>query len=153
MPRRIYTLSGTVAASSAKILVQVRAGVSNAFEVIRATVVAVNATSSDQARVQLVRLTASATVTPVSPRRLNSNDATCSSPGATNGNGINASTSGTEGDVLISEGFNVLAPWVWIPSCDEEKIILPPFGHLALKLDKATSGSLSYAAQVYFAEL
>ena len=64
---------------------------------------------------------------------------------------LDASGEGTPGDVLIVEGFNVLAGWTWLPT-PEERIWVPPAGFLLLKSDLAIS-SVTLACGITFREV
>lgn len=151
MSKRTYVVTmDAVAQTATKILAQIVAGASNPLEIIKATITQEDITTSDQSSAQILRMTAAATVTAFTPVKFNSNDSAAST---TTGTGTNASTAGTEGDILVSEGFNLLTGFMWTPSFDEERIIVPASGIVALKLNTAPASSTTFSAQFLFAEL
>lgn len=150
MYRGVYSAKINLAAfTGAKTALQIKAGANNPVEILRVSVSQKGSTTSEQIQIQLLRKTAAATVTSLTPLKLN--------PGApaagtdTTATGSNASAEGTDGDVLIQEGFNILNGFLYLP-VPEERILIPANGIFAVKFpDTVTSGT--YNVEVIFGEL
>jgi len=97
------------------------------LELTRAWCDNVSSTTSAVARIRLLRKTATVTGT-ASPPSARALDAS-----ATSGVTVKwkATAEGTNGDILISAGFNVLNGWLYLP-VPTELIIVPPSGMIAL---------------------
>jgi len=64
----------------------------------------------------------------------------------------NNTTQSTEGTILRSECFNILAGYVWQPT-PEERIYLSPSGRLIIELQTAPNDSLTMSGTVIFEEI
>src|SRR5260221_503488 len=119
--------------STAITILQIQAGATSPIELIRASLSQRGSTTSAQERVQIVRKTAGATVTPLVPLPMNApRDPGSSAISSTTGTGRTGTGEGTDGDVLVDDGFNVLNGWLWLPT-PEERISVPASGWIALK--------------------
>jgi len=152
--RGIYVVNMTaVAVTGAISLIQIKAGANCSIEIIRASVSQSNLVSSALQRVQLLRKTATATVTSFTPLIMATNDAAAQSAGGTSATGTNASAEGTDGDILVNEMFNVLnGMWLYLPVPEERPQIIPA-GFIALKLPTAPASSMTTTAQIVFREI
>lgn len=89
-------------------------------------------TTSAAATIELIRKTATATLTnTLTPVALSENDP---APSAT-AKSV-ATAEGTDGNILIREAFNVLNGWLYLP-VPEERIVVKAGGILALKFPSA----------------
>lgn len=125
--------AGVVIATAITIL-QIKAGAA-ALELLKVVLGQGLSETSTQEQVQILRKTAAATVTSFTPRKLNAGDASALCVGGTAATGYTATAEGTDGEVLVDEAFNVLAPWIWVPA--KERIIVPQGGILAIKFPVA----------------
>jgi hypothetical protein len=131
--RGVYTVKIKISAvTTAKTLIQIKAGTASALEILRAWLTQSNVTVDDNAEALILRKTAAATVTSATPVLHDPSDQAAKAVGGTTATGTNASTEGTDGDELIHEGFSILAGWTWLPT-PEERIIVPQAGFIALK--------------------
>lgn len=133
-PVYILTNNG-VSISTAISALQWKAGTNGAIEVLRAALTQGASTTSAATRAGLIRKTAAATVTagvagttllkqnPVNP----TSDASL----GTTATGITASGEGTNGELSIQRGMNVLNGMEWLPT-PEERLLAPQGGFLAL---------------------
>jgi len=122
---RVYVINDSRAVSTAITILQLKA-VNCAVEVIRAWVNQESSTVSAQTAIQLSRKTGTAaTVTSLTPLLLEPSVGAALSVGGTAATGRTATSEGTDGDVLIREGFNVLNGWLYLP-VPEERIVLSP---------------------------
>lgn len=62
---------------------------------------------------------------------------------------VNNTTQSTEGVILRSETFNVLAGYVWQPT-PEERIVIAPSGRLIIELQTAPADSLTMSGTAVF---
>lgn len=149
----LYVVTTTIASVSAiKTLVQIKAGSSRPLEIVRAWVNQYSTTASAQHRVQLVRKTATATVTSFTPLKLDADAPAADAVGGTSATGVDASAEGTDGDVLYEDAFNQLSGWLYLP-VPEERIRVSVGGFLGLKLPVAPAAAISIACGVVFREL
>jgi len=152
----VYSLTnnGVVIATAISAL-QLLAGANGPVEVLRCAVTQSSTTTSAQVVAGLIRKTAAATVTaavagttllkgnPVAP----TTNATLS----TSGTGITASAEGTNGELSVQRGFNILNGWEWLPT-PEERILAPQAGILAVTFLAAPT-SATYNVELRFREL
>jgi hypothetical protein len=124
-----------VVISTAITLLQIKAGAA-ALEVIRAVLTQGLSETSTQEQVQLLRKTAAATVTSFTPRKTNPGNPSSLAVGGTAATGYTGSAEGTDGEVLIDEGFNILNGWLWTPVRPGE-IWVPQGGIIAMKFPVA----------------
>lgn len=130
--------------STAITILQVTAAATHSLRIHRAWVTSTSTTSAGQ-RIQLLRKSATATVTAVTPLPLGNYLAVTSSAGR------NASAEGTDGNILIADNFNVVNGWLYLP-VPEERIIVPPSGIIALKFPAAPT-SATFTAGFIFEEI
>lgn len=115
------------------------------LEILRAWCSQSSSAASAQARLQILRKTATVTgaATPPTPRPM--------LPGyAASGMTVKwlATAEGTDGVILHDEGFNLINGFLWVP-VPEERIWVPPSGIIALKFPAApTSATWSFGFKV-----
>lgn len=122
--------------STAKTLVQIKAGSLRAVCLVRGWLAQSTSTSSGQLRIQLNRKTTAATVTSFTPIKLAPGAGAADAVGGTSATGTNATSEGTDGEILLPDVCNVLTGWLWVPT-PEDRIIVPAGGIVALKLPSA----------------
>jgi len=127
----IVKFSGTV--TTAKTLLQVKVGAAISMELLYASITNKSNDASDSSSVEILRKTVAATVTSQTPLLTTVGDQAAKSVGGTAATGDTATAEGTNGDILVDEGFNVLNGWVWMPT-PETLIEVPAAGLLALKI-------------------
>jgi|SRR5581483_3961603 len=136
----IYTLRNHATVSTAISVLQAKAGANNGFEIVRASVTQYGSTTSAQEEIEIVRKSGAATVTAAvagtSLMSRDPNQATASLSLGTSATGVTATAEGTDSDVIIREGFNVLNGWLYLPT-PEERPYVPPAGIIALKFPTA----------------
>ncbi len=140
-----------VTISTAITVIQIKAGASNPLELIRAHISQKGSATSIQEGIQIVRKSAAATVTSFTPLKLDPSWQAAGAVGGTAATGITATAEGTDTDVLIQEGFNVLSGWTWLAT-PEERILVPVSGIIALKF-AAAPASQTWNAYMVFREL
>jgi hypothetical protein len=59
----------------------------------------------------------------------------------------------TAGNILVREGFNAAAGWVWTPFDESDALVIAPSGRLVLHLDTAPSESMNFSAGFTFYEI
>lgn len=132
----VYTLRQSSTVSTAITLLQLKAGANNGFVIIRASLTQYGSTTSVQETISIVRKSVAATVTAaIAGTTLlfrDPNQATASLSLGTSATGVTGASEGTDGDVPLQEGFNVLNGWLYIP-VPEERLYVPPGGIIALK--------------------
>ena len=148
---RLYVVNNlNVTISTAITIIQIKAGASNPLWLVRAKLSQKGSTTSAQERVQILRKTAAATVTSATPLLFDGDDVAAKAAGGTSATGITATGEGTDGDVLVDQGFNVLNGFEWIAT-PMEMIKVPVSGFIALKFPAAPA-SQSWSAQMFFVE-
>lgn len=140
--------AGVVIATAITIL-QVKAGAA-ALELVRAVLTQGLSETSTMEQVQILRKTAAATVTSFTPRKTSPADPTALAVGGTAATGYTGSAEGTDGEVLLDEGFNILNGWLWTPVKAGE-IWVPQGGILAMKFPVAP-GSATWRASLHVQE-
>lgn len=150
----ILTNNG-VSISTAITALQLKAGTNGPIEILRCSLTQSTSTTSAQVQAGLIRKSAAATVTtavagthllkgnPINP----TSDASL----GTAATGVTASAEGTNGELSIVRGFNVLNGWEWLPT-PEERIFVPQGGIVALTFLNAPA-SATWVAQIHFREL
>lgn len=121
--------------------------------VMRAQVTQNGSATSAQLGAQLCRMSAAATVTAAVAGdfvKLDPGDAAISAQVGTSLSGYNASTAGTQGDILHEEGWNTLNGFFWTP-VPEERITIPGGGIFALFL-QGTVPAGTYICELVLAE-
>jgi len=149
-PVYILTNNG-VSISTAISALQWKPGTNGPIEVLRAALTQATSTTSTQVAAGLIRKSAAATVTlgvagthllkqnPVNP----ASDASL----GTSATGITASAEGTNGELSIQRGFNILNGFEWLPT-PEERVLAPQGGFLALTFLSAPPSATWHATIV-----
>jgi hypothetical protein len=142
----------TTALTTAKTLVQIKAGAAASLEILSVRIFQVTKTASEVLEVQILRKSAAATVSSFTPLKLDPNDPASAAVGSTSGTGITASAEGTDGDILEDSIWNVLnGEWVHLP-VPEDRIWVPAAGIIAVKLNTAPAASMNVGCLVHYAE-
>ncbi len=142
---RQYIVRNSATVATAITIVQITAPATSGVTLMRAWVTQSSSTTSAQAVIQINRKSATATGTAYTPVKLNTGD------GAAVATALHtASAEGTDTDILIREGFNILNGWLYLP-IPEERIQIPPSGILGLKFPTAPA-SATYEYGVAFEE-
>lgn len=115
--------------STAKTLIQLKTGTRDT-KILRFVVSQYTGNASKQEYVGIVRKTTPATVTTavLGTHIQNYGRSDQGNPGfvlSTSGTGINASSEGTDGDILVPEAFSVLSNRIHVPTVLEDFIVLP----------------------------
>ena len=151
----VYTLRHKATVSTAITLLQIKAGTTRAVEVLAAKLTQRASTTSVQEAIQIVRKTVAATVTTaVAGTHLfkhNPSAPTSDLSLGTTATGVIGTGEGTDGDVIVEEGFNVLNGWRW-PHQAGETIVIPIGGILAMKFVDAPA-SQSWRMSLVFREI
>jgi len=150
--RGVYVIeNGGVIIATAITIIQLKAGPNMGLELIRAKVSQGIDETSAMEVVQLLRKSAAATVTSRTALKLNPGDPVADAVGGTAATGITGTAEGTDGDVLVQEGFNTLSGWEWVPT-PSERIFVKVAGIIALKFPTAPASKTWHAA-FYFKEI
>jgi len=154
--RSTYVLrNGGVTISTAITVLQLKAGTNYPLEILRAALTQRGSTTSAQESVSLLRKSAAATVTAASAgttlNKYGSANPTSDVSLGTSATGITASAEGTNGEILVQRGFNVLSGFEWLPT-PEERIVVPVSGILAMTFLNAPA-SQTWFAEIVFREL
>ncbi len=151
IPRGVYVVrNGGVVISTAITIIQIVAGAANPIEILRATLTQGASAASAQTQIQLLRKAGAATVTSATPLLLRGSDPASSAVGGAALTGITASAEGTNGDILVDQGFNVLTGWQYLP-VPEERIWVPAAGIIAMTFPVAPA-SQTWRAEIVFQE-
>lgn len=135
----------------AKTLIQIRAGAAP-IDILEARVFQLTKISSELLALQLLRKTAAATVTSATPLKMTPGDPAALAVGGTTNTGVNATAEGTDGDILVEDGWNVLnGSWIYLPT-PEDRIRIPQAGIFGLKLNTAPAASMTIGALIHFEE-
>jgi hypothetical protein len=141
-----------VSISTAITVVQVKAGVNGAIEILRAALTNGTAATSAQYAAALFRKTAAATVTTgvagTTVLKQNPVNPTTDAALSTTGTGITASAEGTNGEEFVSDGFNDLNGFLWLPA-QEERLMVPQSGILGLTYLVAPQSATRYGRIVW----
>jgi hypothetical protein len=144
----VYSVSnGGVAISTSITILQIKAG-NTPLELLRVTLTQQTSTTSAMDEVAILRKTAAATVTSVTPKPFNSNDPVSLAVGGATATGVTATAEGTDGNVLHAEAFNVLNGWTWLPT-PEERIWVPSTGIIAVKFQVNPASATYYCTAVF----
>jgi hypothetical protein len=147
----IYSITRSVTTSTAITILQIKAGAATPLKIIRAWCNQSDVATNAQAAIQLLRKTAAATVTSFTPLKNSPSYPTADAAGGTAATGITASAEGTDGDIIIQEGFQMQNGWLYLP-VPEERIIVPAAGIIALKFPAAPTSAL-WKCGIIFGEL
>jgi hypothetical protein len=149
---RVYSVPLTrQAVTGAITLIQLKAGASTPFELLRGELWQNSSTSNVQLPVQINRKSAVATVTPVTCKKHGpASDPTAAAEGTDTG--VNASAEGTDGDLLKAKDMNYLlgCEFVFTPP---EWIFVAAAGIIAMKLPVAPAASVTLTGALLFREL
>ena len=129
-------------------IIQVLAGAAS-LELLRCGISQGLSETSTMEHVQILRKTAAATVTAFTARRFNFLDPVALAVGGTAATGYTATAEGSDGEVLIDDGWNILNGWQW--KSGEDRIIVPQAGIIAMKFPVAPA-SATWRAYMVFAE-
>jgi len=154
MPQYIGVYSANhiaISVSTAITILQVKAGTTKQFEILRAWVTQSSSTTMYMQRIQLLRKTGAATVTSYTPLLLNPASPAADAAGGSSATGYTASSEGTDGDLLINDVFNTLNGWLYLPT-PEERIKVPASGIVALKFPAAPAAAMTFTASIIFGE-
>ncbi len=143
----IYVARAAITVSTAITIMQIKAGSSRALDLIRASVSQRGSTTSVQESLQILRKTAAATVTALTPVLLRGAGA-ADAAGGVAATGHTATAEGTDGDILYQEGFNVLNGFLYLP-VPEERPRVPAGGFIALKFPDAPASQAWKIAMVF----
>jgi hypothetical protein len=136
-----------VSVSTAITLVQVTAPATGTLEVVRYSIEQSNLTTNAMQRVQLLRKSAAATVTSFTPVPM-----AAGMPAAGASAGHTASSEGTDSTIIHGRSFSWLAGYEWVAMDEEERIIVPASGIIALKLPAAPGSATTITATLTFKE-
>lgn len=141
-----------VSISTAITVVQVKAGVNGPIEILRAALTQGSTATSAQYAAALFRKTAAATVTigvaGTTVLKQNPLNPTTDASLSTSGTGFTASAEGTNGEEFVSDGYNDLNGFLWIPA-QEERMLVPQAGILGLTLLVAPQSATRYGRIVW----
>lgn len=151
----VYILRHQAIISTAITIIQIKAGTSYGFEIISAALSQSNSETSQQEEIALVRKSAAATVTTA----VVGTHVFLTDPGGPNPNlslgtaatGVIGTAEGTDGDVILREGFNVLNGWLYMP-VPEERIQFRVSDIVALRFLTAPASQL-WNAKIVIREL
>ena len=150
----ILTNNG-VSISTAITAIQLKAGTNGPIEILRCSLTQSTSTTSSQVLAGLIRKSAAATVTTATAGthllKGNPINPTSDASLGTSATGITATAEGTNGELAITRGFNILNGWEWLPT-PEERIWVPQGGIIALTFLSAPP-SATWTAQIHFREL
>lgn len=140
------------ALTTAKTLVQIKAGAAASLEILSVRVFQITKSTSELLELQILRKSAAATVTSFTPLKLDPNDPASAAVGSTSGTGITATAEGTDTDIIEHSVWNVLnGEWVHLP-VPEDRIWVPAAGIVGVKLNTAPAASMSVGCIVHYAE-
>lgn len=146
-----YAEMPSTAITAAKTLLQVKAGAA-ALDIVSVRVSQLTKTATELLELQLLRKTVAATVTSVTPLKLNPGDPASLAVGGTSATGYNATVEGTNGDILLKTSWNVLnGEWLYLP-VPEGRIRVPQGGIFGVKLNTAPAASMNIICAVEFME-
>ncbi len=148
---RFYTIKHeAVAVSGAITIMQLKSGAASVCLVHRVSVSQTGSTTSAMVRIQILRKSAAATVTSYTPLLMDAGDGAAKAVGGTAATGITATAEGTDTDILISDTFNALTGWLYLP-VPEERIKVGGAGILGVKFP--ANPALTITAQMVFEEI
>jgi len=147
----IYLVNRRVTTSTAITVIQILAGTAAPIEVLRAWTNQSDSATSAETGIQLIRKSAAATVTAFTPLLVVPGQSAAAAVGGVAATGITATAEGTNTDILVDEGFNVLNGWLYLP-VPEERIVMDGAGILGLLFPVAPASAL-YESGIIFREL
>lgn len=151
-----YVLANNgVSISTAISALQLKPGTNGPVELLRASFTQSTSTTSTQLAAGVIRKSAAATVTLAVAgthlKKMNPAAPTSDASLGTTATGITASAEGTNSDLTIQRGLNILNGWEWLPTA-EERMIVPQSGFVALTFLSAPP-SATWFAELAFREL
>jgi hypothetical protein len=149
-PSGVYNLiRSAVTTSTAITIQQVLAPAGTMIEPVRAWAEQSTITTSAQTRIQLLKKTAVATVTSATPAVLGNAMQASKCVGGAAATGITATVEGTDGAVIIEEGFNIVNGWLYLPVPEERTYAINQA--IALKFPTAPT-SAGYSSGISWLE-
>lgn len=152
----VYTLQEKITTGAAVTLLQLLAGATTPFELLRAKITQSSSTTSEQIEGHIVRKSAAATVTAaVIGTNLFKNRPGDPNPDlqlGTSATGHTGTAEGTDTDEIGSEGFNILNGWMWEP-IPKARIIVRAAAIIAIKFRVAPTSSQDYHVEAVIEEL
>jgi hypothetical protein len=137
-----------VSISTAVSAIQYKAGVNGAAEILRASLTQGSTATSAQLAAALLRKTVAATVTlgvaGTTVLKQNPINPTTDASLGTSATGITASAEGTNGEQFVTDGFNDLNGYIYLPA-QEERPLVPQGGIVALTFMTAPQSATRYA--------
>lgn len=129
-----YAVHSSSATTTAKTLIQIKAGAATPLEIIEAGCSGQSDTA-DAMEILILRITSTATVTSFTPLELVEAGPAADAAGGTSATGIDASSNGTAGDILVRQNVSVQAGggFFWSKNMGGARIYVPAAGFLALK--------------------
>lgn len=147
----IYTINhNAIVVSTAITIIQYKAGALNKAAVVRFSISQGLSETSTMEQIQLLRKTAAATVTGFTPLENDPDGPAAFGVSGTAATGITATAEGTDGDILVNEGWNILNGYLWVRSHPLE-IVIPAAGIIAIKFPVAPA-SATWRAQLVVEE-
>ena len=149
----LYTINhdGIVVATAITIL-QYKSGAANKASLVRCSISQGLSETSTMEQIKVLRKTAAATVTSFTPLENDPDGPIAFGVGGTAATGITATAEGTDGDILINEGFNILNGFLWVRGTRQpEEIVIPAGGIIAMKFPVAPA-SATWRAQFVIEE-
>jgi hypothetical protein len=138
-----------VSISTAISPIQLKAGVNGAVEILRAKASNASVATSGQYGIALLRKTAGATVTTgvagTTVLKQNPVNPTTDASLGTSATGITATAEGTNGEQLVTDGFNDLNGWLYLPG-ETERPLVPQAGIVALTFLSAPQSATRHAS-------
>ena len=148
----LYTIKhDAIVVSTAITIMQYKAGAANPAYLVRVAVSQGLSETSTQEQCIILRKTAAATVTSFTPLKNDPDSVAAFGVGGTAATGITATAEGTDGDILVNDGWNILNNFLWVRSCECE-IKIPAGGILAVKFPVAPA-SATWRAYMVVEEL
>lgn len=135
----------SVAVTAAKTLVSIVAPSTAILEVVRCQITT-RATTSEGSQAQILRAATAGTNTASTPVLL----AAYAASGSTGG--VNHTVEPGTPTIHHTEGFNLVSGWQWVALDEEGRIVVPPSGVLAVKLNVAPAGSTTISALIEYIE-
>lgn len=148
---RIYTIKhDAIAVTTAITIMQLKCGPNSICKIHRLALSQSSSTTSAQVRIQILRKSAAATVTAFSPLLVDAGDGAAKSVGGVAATGITATVEGTNTDILITDTFNVLSGYLYLP-VPEERIIVGGAGIIGITFPAAYS--YTWTGELVFEEI
>lgn len=147
---RSYALDFTIASlSAAKDILRMSASSTSVLELIRLEVTQDTSETSEQLPLSIYRASTDGTGTSRTPRPLEVLDSAFAGTAISD---LSADTTKSPTEPLWSSAQNVLSGWLWHPVPDE-RIIVPPSGRIAVRLETAPGAALAARVVLVFKEI